>query len=296
MSSRKERRAEMFKARKAARKAGFVNNPPSPTSTEPAEPPVPAPTDAENQPQQPPTQETNTVNPTTTKPISAARLAANQANAKKSHGALTPETKLASSLNHTIHGLARHQNGNFKILANEDSAVFESLKQSLFDEHQPTTATEIILVNRMVQSEWLAQRALRLQEVFTDPETGLARDDKKFFLYSRYQTTHTRAFHKCLTDLNKLRAEKRRAELGVEAQRLKQQAQTIANARHAMKENLHELEVHMKDTDLLLAMCKYTDQLFDLKKKHPTFATEFQAELQKRGIQMGEERVILAAA
>jgi len=285
----------MFKARKAARKAGFVNNPPSESSTVPAEPPVPV-ADAENQPPQPPAEEPNTMNPTTATPISEARLAANQANAKKSHGALTPETKATSSQNHTVHGLARHQNGNFRILAIEDPAVFDSFKQSFLDEHQPSTPTEIVLVNRMIESEWLAQRALRLQEAFSDPETGIAIHDKKFSLYSRYQTTHTRAFHKCLTDLNKMRAEKRRAEFGVEAQRLKQQAQTIANARHTMKENLHDLEVHMKDTDLLLAMCKYTDQLFDLKKKHPTFATEFEAELQKRGIQMGEERVILAAA
>ena len=101
MSSRKERRAEMFKARKAARKAGFVNNPPSESNTVPAEPPVPA-TDAENQP--PPAEQ-----PKMTNPISEARLAANQANAKKSHGALTPETKATSAQNHTIHGLARHQ-------------------------------------------------------------------------------------------------------------------------------------------------------------------------------------------
>ncbi len=228
--------------------------------------------------------------------ISAARLAANHENAKKSHGALTPETKATSAQNHTIHGLARHQNGNFRILASEDPAVFESFKQSFLDEHQPSTPTEIVLVNRMIESEWLAQRALRLQERFTDPETGIATSDQKFSLYVRYQTTHTRAFHKCLSDLNKLRADKRKAGLGVEAQRLKQEAQTIANARHVMRKNLHDLEIHMKDTDLLLAVCKYTDQLLDLKKKHTNFATELEAEFEKRNIEMGQERVILAAA
>ena len=315
MSSRKERRAEMFKARKAQRKAGFVNQtsqPQPPPVTEPAEPPTetiptadaPSSPVAHPQPEEPTTTTTSTAacqqpqqpEQQSKPPISAARLAANQANARKSHGALTPETKLASSLNHTIHGLARHQNGNFRILESEDQAVFASFKQSFLDDHQPSTPTEIVLVNRMIESEWLAQRALRLQERFTDPETGIATSDQKFSLYVRYQTTHTRAFHKCLTDLQKLRAEKRKANLGVEAQRLKQEAQTIANARHVMRKNLHDLEVHMKDTDLLLAVCKYTDQLLDLKKKHANFATELEAEFEKRNIEMGQERVILAAA
>jgi len=298
MSSRKERRADMFKARKAQRKAGFGNQPPpepQPSQVVEGEN-VAADTTNFSTAAYPSQQQQSPEGEDVKPPISAARLAANQANAKNSHGALTPETKLASALNHTIHGLARHQNGNFKILASEDPAVFESFKQSFFDEHQPATPTEIVLVNRMIQSEWLAQRALRLQEAFTDPETGIATSDQKFSLYVRYQTTHTRAFHKSLTDLNKLRAEKRKAQLGVEAQRLKQEAQIIANARHVMRKNLHDLEVHMKDTDLLHAVCKYTDQLLDLKKKHVNFATELEAEFEKRNIEMGEERVILAAA
>ena len=277
MSSRKERRAEMFKARKAARKAGFVdNNPPSKSSTVPAEPPVPA-TDAENQP--PPSEQSQMTNP-----ISEARLAANQANAKKSHGALTPETKLASALNHTIHGLARHQNGNFKILENENPAVFESLKQSLLDEHQPATPTEVILVNRMIESEWLAQRALRLQEAFTDPVTGIATSDQKFTLYSRYQTTHTRAFHKCLSDLNKMRAEKRKAELGVEAQKAKQAKEKRENERHEMKKVTHIIETFQKDVTAQHDLTNLTLETMKHEKEVPGFYEKYTAALAKHGL------------
>ena len=39
-------------------------------------------------------------------------------------------------------------------------------------------------------------------------------DDKRLALYLRYETTHERAFHKCLNELLRIRAEKRKAEIG----------------------------------------------------------------------------------
>ena len=56
-----------------------------------------------------------------------------------------------SSQNRLTHGLARH-NGVFKVLTCEDPLGFEALKQRLAEEHQPTTATEAILVNTMAES------------------------------------------------------------------------------------------------------------------------------------------------
>ncbi len=72
----------------------------------------------------------------------------------------------------------------------------------------------------MAQSHWLTLRSQRLQDTCIDPETGAVTDEKKFSLYMRYQTTHKRAFHKSLNDLTKLRGEKRKAELGFEAQKV----------------------------------------------------------------------------
>ena len=48
----------------------------------------------------------------------------------------------------------------------------------------------------------------------------------------RYQTAHTRAFHKSLNDLLKLRNEKRKAALGVEAEERKEADQQAKNERH----------------------------------------------------------------
>ncbi|MGA8028113.1 MAG: hypothetical protein WB992_13295, partial [Bryobacteraceae bacterium] len=52
----------------------------------------------------------------------------------------------------------------------------------------------------------------------------------------RYQTTHDRAFHRCLNQLLKLRAETRRVEIGFESQKKKETDQT-------RKQELHELRV-----------------------------------------------------
>jgi hypothetical protein len=64
-------------------------------------------------------------------------------------------------------------------------------------------------------------RAQRLQRHCMNPENGDVTDEKKFSLYMRYQTTHTRALHKSHNNLLKLRNEKRKAELAVEAQNRK---------------------------------------------------------------------------
>jgi hypothetical protein len=164
--------------------------------------------------------------------ISPARIAASRANGALSKGALTATTKAISAQHHTIHGLARHQNGTFKLLSSEDPIAFEALKQSLFDEHLPETTTESILVNSMAESNWLSTRAQRLQDTCMNPDTGEVSDEKKFAVYMRYQTTHTRAFHKSLSDLLKLRNEKRKADLRVEAEERKEADQQAKNERH----------------------------------------------------------------
>jgi len=228
--------------------------------------------------------------------ISPARLAANRENAKKSQGALTDETKATSAQNHTIHGLARHQNGNFKILTSEDAGVFESFKQSLIDEHAPTTPTEAILVNTMAESHWLAQRAQRLQDTCTDPASGAVTDEKKFSLYIRYRTTHTRAFHKCLSDLQKLRKQKHQAQLGVEAQSVKKEAQRVATERHEIKKDTHYWTVQKKDAEACREIMAFTKQNIEANRTIPGFQAQYDAELAKRGLEMHPTRVAVKVA
>ena len=174
----KERRAAAHKDRKLARKAGFPTPTLPPVAT--PEPPVAAPAPETPKP---------------VAPISDAQLTANRANALHSTGPKTDAGRAISSQNRTTHGLARH-NGTFILLPSEDPNGFEALKASLAAEHQPTTETESILINNMAESHWLANRAQTLQN------TCLT-NFPLFSLYLRYQTTHTRAFHKCLNGLVK---------------------------------------------------------------------------------------------
>ena len=110
-------------------------------------------------------------------------------------------------------------NGFFTVLPTEDQDGFEALKQSLAAEHRPTTATEVIFINTMLESHWLALRAQRLAKTCVDSDTGIVTDEKSFGLYFRCETTYRRAFHKASSDLAKLRSERRKAGSGFEAQK-----------------------------------------------------------------------------
>jgi hypothetical protein len=147
-----------------------------------------------------------------------AQITANQTNAQSSTGPKSEAGKATSSLNHFRHGLT----GRFVILNWEKAAEFAELAQALRDEHQPATPTEVLLIEAMAQHYWLRQRAMRLQEGTMSDVPRCARPEE-LALYLRYQTTHERAFHRCLNQLLKLRAEKRKAENGFESQEQKKE-------------------------------------------------------------------------
>ena len=77
----------------------------------------------------------------------------------------------------------------------------------------------------MAESHWLVNRAQLLADCCCSMESGFIEDLIHFSLYLRYQSTHRRAFHKALNDLLKLRAERRKAAGGFEAQ----QRQSVEN-------------------------------------------------------------------
>jgi hypothetical protein len=64
-----------------------------------------------------------------------------------------------------------------------------------------------------------SQRAQRYADLAMDNE-------KQFSLFLRYQTTNDRAFHKCLDQLLKLRAEKRKEQDGFESQKRQEAEQS----------------------------------------------------------------------
>lgn len=89
-----------------------------------------------------------------------ARVRANQENAQHSTGPNTEAGKATSCLNNFRHGLAGN---SFTVLDFEDQDEFDALLCGLRAEHQPSTVTETILVQKMAQSYWLSKRAVYLQ-------------------------------------------------------------------------------------------------------------------------------------
>jgi hypothetical protein len=123
-----------------------------------------------------------------------AQIAANRLNSQKSTGPLSPEGKATSAQNRLSHGLT-YTGGKFNVLPCEDQSDFDRLLDNLTGEFSPTIPSEMLLVQRMAQSQWLRDRAIRLQETCFDPASGQIADEKKFSLYQRYATAHDRAFH-----------------------------------------------------------------------------------------------------
>jgi low affinity Fe/Cu permease len=227
--------------------------------------------------------------------ISPERLAANRANAQFSTGP-GPIGIAVSCLNHTIHGLARHNNGTFKLLTSEDPIGFEALKQSLVDEHQASTTTESILINAMAESHWLARRAQRLQDTCIDPDTGAITDEKKSSLYLRYFTTHTRAFHKSLNDLIKLRAEKRKEAVGFEAQKRKEEEMRLKNERHELKKQAQAVDLAKKEAQTRHQMAENAIQQGKARWEVRDFETIFAEELAKTAAAKEEKAAATQAA
>ncbi|HTU45136.1 MAG TPA: hypothetical protein VMF91_08745 [Bryobacteraceae bacterium] len=180
-----------------------------------------------------------------------AQISANQQNAQHSTGPKTDDGKAASCKNNFRYGLTGN---SFTVLDSEDQDEYDHVLSGLRFEHQPSTMTESILVDNMAQSYWLRKRAIYLQDqCATNEDLTLEQQQKQLALFIRYQTTHDRAFHRSLNDLLKLRAERRKQEIGFESQKQKLADQSRREAAEKRKRDHHKL-------DILLAQAKLNHQ------------------------------------
>jgi hypothetical protein len=167
-----------------------------------------------------------------------AQIEANRLNSEKSTGATSEAGRLASSRNNLQHGLCGTELF-FALLPGEDPENFAHLTLSLRHQYEPQNATEIILVRRMAEAEWMRARAVGFQtDCFVSDPDNL----KKIALFIRYQTTHERSFYKALNELQKLREQTRKAEIGFESQSLKQAAETRSVEALNLKKDVHNLK------------------------------------------------------
>ncbi len=152
------------------------------------------------------------------------QTSANQENAQHSTGPTTQAGLDAIAHNNFRHGLAGGDSHlTFTFLEGEDPEKFKELHARLVKDHSPQGETEVILIRRMTESEWLRARALRLQA--GSLEVGL---EKRFALFLRYETKQERAFYKALNELQSIRKQSHNSEIGFESQKLKQAAENRA--------------------------------------------------------------------
>ena len=163
-----------------------------------------------------------------------AQINANQANSQKSTGPTSGPGREASSRNSCTFGISK-TGGLFFLLAPEREEDFVALEYKFISEHKPQTITESVIVRRMVESEWLRNRALCLQMRCYASETGMIDNEKQLALLLRYESMHERAFYKAVNELQKLRKEKKKEEIGFVSQ-------TRAAAVHAMKEEAFKMK------------------------------------------------------
>ena len=135
---------------------------------------------------------------------SAAQIAANQANARRSTGPRTAEGKAASARNATSHGLS---SADFVILAGQEEE-FSAFIDALRAEIQPAGAIEHELFAQHAHAAWTLRRCRRAEVASqldsvcdgADPllASELANQLKRIDLYMRRAE---RTFHKTLKEL-----------------------------------------------------------------------------------------------
>jgi hypothetical protein len=155
-----------------------------------------------------------------------AQVSANQLNSQLSTGPKTEAGKAASAQNNFRHGLVA--GAAFRVLPTEDQSEFDRLLAALRDEHNPATTTEAILVEGMAQAH--------------SKRLASTRKPAKSPMKSNSPST-------CATDLLKLRAEKRKEQIGFERQQ-----------GDVRKQEKHDMKKERQKWDILLAEAKVDHQ------------------------------------
>ena len=135
----------------------------------------------------------------TRRPISAAKLAANRANAQKSTGPKTPRGKTTSSWNALKHGLLSRRLVNF---SDQSQRSFLELLADLRQEYTPVGALEELLLEKIAYEYW------RLATVawYESRELGgpVLDDVVPFDRILRYQASVNRQLFQTINQLERL--------------------------------------------------------------------------------------------
>ena len=156
---------------------------------------------------------------------SEKQIAANRANAEKSTGPKTPETKAISAMNALRHGLT----GQVNLMPDEDRAAHDKFCDAIVESLAPEGALEIQFAQAVAEDNWRANRGraietnmfalgnLYMRTGLSNPEIKsamsaaevFAEDPKKFQLLSLYMQRTNRDMQKTLDRLTALQTDRK---------------------------------------------------------------------------------------
>src|SRR5205823_3618493 len=119
---------------------------------------------------------------------------------------------------------------------------------------------ETDLIEKMAQHFWLAQRAVLLQETCFDRDLPICEQQKLMALYLRYETTHERAFERCVKELRSLRNESRKQKIGFESQKRREAEEARKQANEKRRQAAENRKQELHQWAVLLAEAKFTHQ------------------------------------
>ncbi len=133
----------------------------------------------------------------------AAQIAANIANSKRSCGPKTPEGKARARDNALKHGLFAAT----LLIKGEDPEQYNALVDDLIEQFDPIGTMENLLLSRMSACHWQSRRAtINLSKQFES--SGEQDNAKQISLALRCQTTADRGFYRALNELRKAQKER----------------------------------------------------------------------------------------
>jgi hypothetical protein len=175
-----------------------------------------------------------------TAPISAARLAANRANALHSTGPRTDPGKAAASLNAVKTGLT----GRTVLLSTEDAAEYERHLAAFQDEYQPIGLCECELVQSIADTFWRLARIPCLEmAIFAKGRIEFANLFDEHSLAARPHLTDAQTFlvyEKQIRNLQLQEARLVRRRERETAELRKLQAERIQQAERVQKEDIRQ--------------------------------------------------------
>ena len=135
---------------------------------------------------------------------------ANQANAQKSTGPVTPAGKARSAMNSRTHGLCAKQ----VVIGPEEQADYHAMLEAYLLDLDPAGPVEQTLFSEIVGSAWQLGRVQRMETeacAGKNSYTEILIDDvlqKKLDRLDRHHTRIERTFHRCLKQLKALQKER----------------------------------------------------------------------------------------